>query len=59
MNNGSFLYDPRTPAPSIPQLVDTHPHSYAVTAEEAWLCKRYQEEWQVSRQDNSEAGEHW
>jgi hypothetical protein len=40
-----------TPAPPPPAFLnwwETHPLAYAVTAAEAWLCKRYQDQWKDS-----------
>ena len=39
---------------------ETHPHSYAVTAGEAWLYQRYQDQWKEACRDNSQMhGEQW
>jgi hypothetical protein len=52
-----------TPSPPEQAFLDwwsKHPHSGAITAAEAWLCKCYREEWRASRQDDSkEPAEHW
>jgi hypothetical protein len=39
---------PTPPPPAFLSWWDARPHAYAVTASEAWLCKRYQEEWKES-----------
>jgi hypothetical protein len=37
-----------------------HEHAEAITATEAWLCKRYREAWEASRlKDNTPATEQW
>ena len=36
-----------------------HEHAYAVTASEAWLCQRYRESWQASRQEDQQQTPHW
>jgi len=36
-----------------------HEHAEAITASEAWLCIRYREAWQASRQDDDKTAPHW
>jgi len=38
---------------------DTHPHSSAFTAAEAWLCKRYRDQWKEACREPQEHGEQW
>jgi hypothetical protein len=52
-----------TPTPPPQAFVDwwaQHPHSGAITPQEAWLCKSYRDQWCASRRDSNQAtSEHW
>jgi hypothetical protein len=47
---------PQNPPQNFIARWDTHPHSGAFTAAEAWRCKRYQDQWKEARR---EPQEHW
>jgi hypothetical protein len=51
---------PQNPPKNFIAWWDTHPHSSTFTAAEAWLFKRYREQWEEACRDKPRGrGEQW